>query len=104
MKFLGTSRVGRPAGTLPQTFTCERVRVSEMDGQADRQPTRKKRETESKNRREGRGRWEGRPRKGAYPPLVELQLPSDDGVENNDDSWPVIMGCVLVTKQDANEE
>jgi hypothetical protein len=27
LKFLGTSRGGRPTGTLPQTFTCEKVRV-----------------------------------------------------------------------------
>jgi hypothetical protein len=46
-KSLGNSRGGRPAGTLPQTFTCERVRVSKTDGQTDRQPTRQKRETES---------------------------------------------------------
>ena len=42
--------------------------------------------------------------KGFYPPLVESQLPSDNSVDNNDDSWPVMIGCVLVAKQDANEE
>jgi hypothetical protein len=42
--------------------------------------------------------------KGVYPPLVEFQLPRDDSVDNNDDSWPVIMGCALVSEQDANEE
>ena len=95
LKFLGTSRGGRPVGTLPQTFTCERVRVSETDGQADRQPTREKQETESKRGRAG---------KRFYPLHVESQLPSDDSVDNNDDSWPVMIGCVLVSKQDANEE
>ena len=65
------------------------------DRQTDRQADREKRETESKRGRAG---------KRFYPLHVESQLPSDDGVDNNDDSWPVIIGCVLVSKQDANQE
>ena len=42
--------------------------------------------------------------KGFYPLLVEPQLPSDNSVDNNNNSWPVIMGYVLVSKQDANEK
>ena len=70
LKSLGTSRGGRPTGTLPQTFTCERMRVSETDGQADRQPTREKQETESKR---GEGRENGR--KGIF-----VILPPSDRV------------------------
>jgi len=66
------------------------------DRQTDRQADREKRETESKRGRAG---------KRFYPLHVESQLPSDDSVDNNDDSWPVKIACVLVvSKQDANEE
>ena len=69
LKSLGTSRGGRPPGTLPQTFTCERVRVSETDGQADRQPTRENQETESKR---GEGRADGR--EGSLPPSCRVSI------------------------------
>ena len=100
LKSFGTSRGGRPTGTLPQTFTCERVRCEETDRQTDRQSARG---SERQNLSEDRtGKMGG---KGFYPLHVESQLPSDDSVDNNDDSWPVKIACVLVvSKQDANEE
>ena len=67
-----------------------------MRDRQTRQPTREKRERQNLS--------EERAGKGFYPLHVESQLPSDNRVDNNDDSWPVIIGCVLVSKQDANEE
>ncbi len=64
------------------------------DRQTDSQPGK----SERQNLREERTG------KGFYPLLVEPQLPSDNSVDNNDNSWPVIMGYVLVSKQDANEK
>ena len=99
LKSLGTTIGGRPTGTLPQTFTCERVRCERQTNRQTEQTAREKRETDSKRGRAG---------KRFYPLHVESQLPSDDSVDNNDDSWPVMIGCVLVShvvsKQDANEE
>ena len=96
LKSLGTTIGGRPTGTLPQTFTYERVRCErQTNRQTDRQ-------TDSQGK--ARDRKRGRAGKTFYPLHVESQLPSDDSVDNNDDSWPVMIGCVLVSKQDANEE
>ena len=54
LKSLGTCIGGRPTGTLPQTFTCERVRSErQTNRQTDGQPAREKRETE---REGGQGR------------------------------------------------
>ena len=65
---------------------------------------RQTRQTNQGKARERQNLSEERAGKGFYPLHVESQLPSDDGVDNNDDSWPVMIGCVLVSKQDANEE
>ena len=69
-----------------------------MKRQTDRQTDKSGRQNP---RAERAGKMGG---KGFYPLHVESQLPSDNRVDNNDDSWPVIIGCVLVSKQDANEE
>lgn len=78
-KSLGTSRGGRPAGTLPQTFTCKTMRGWGCERQTDSPPGK----SERQNLREERAG------KGFYPLHVESQLPSDNSVDNNDDSWPV---------------
>jgi hypothetical protein len=69
------------------------------DRQTDRQSVRGIERQNLSEDRTGKmgGKW-------FYPLHVESQLPSDDSVENNDDSWPVTIGCVLVSKQDVNEE
>jgi hypothetical protein len=94
LKSLGTSTGGRPAGTLPQTFTCEKVTC---ERQTDRQTDRQTGKRERQNPREERaGKMRG---KGVYPPLVKSQLPTDDSVDYNDDSWPVMIGRVLVSQR-----
>ena len=73
------------------------------DGRADRQTANQAKARDRIQESDGRTGQVGG--KGFYPPLVESQLPSDDRVDDDDDSWPVIIGwSVSVSKKDTTEE